>query len=130
MAGNPGETTATLRNNLSLAKSYLPDTVQFFPLMPYPGTASYTWAKTNGYLKIRSYRDYLTARGLHNCVIDLPGLPAEEIVKWCDKSRREYYLNPRYLAYKLKQTITNPHNALRTYKDFVTFRKYLTRRKT
>lgn len=125
MAGNPGETEETLRKNLYLAKRFLPDTVQFFPLMPYPGTKAYTWAKENGYLKINSFRDYLTKEGLHNCVIDLPGLPRDKLVKWCNYSRRVFYLNPIYILYKLMRMILRPYEAVRTYKTFITFRKYV-----
>ena len=128
MAGNPGETTETLKKNLFLAKRFLPDTVQFFPLMPYPGTKAYDWAKEKGYLKIKSVRDYLTPDGLHNCVIDLPGLPREELVRWCDKSRKSFYLSPRYIFYKTKQALLRPNDAIRTYLAFMRFRKYLLRR--
>lgn len=125
MAGNPGETEESLKKNLSLAKKNLPDTAQFFPLMPYPGTRAYAWAKEHGYLKINSFRDYLTKEGLHNCVIDLPGLPREALLKWCDKSRRSFYLHPRYIFYKMKRMIIKPHEAIRTYKAFIAFEKYI-----
>ncbi len=127
MAGNPGETESTLKNNFRLAKKFLPDTIQFFPLMPYPGTKAYQWAKNNGYLRINSFRDYLTKEGLHNCIIELPGLSREKIVKWCDKSRNSFYLSPRYLFYKIKQVLLKPGDAIRTYKAFLTFRKYILR---
>jgi len=128
MAGNPGETENTLKENLRLAKKFLPDTIQFFPLMPYPGTKAYQWAKDNGYLKISSFRDYLTNEGLHNCIIDLPELPREKLVKWCDKSRNSFYLSPRYIFYKIKQMLLRPHDAMRTFKAFLTFRKYILKR--
>jgi len=125
MAGNPGETKETLKKNLYLAKKLLPDTVQFFPLTPYPGTNAYTWAKENGYLKINSYRDYLTSEGLHNCVISIPGLPKEELVKWCNMSRKAFYLSPGYLFYKMRRLLLKPRDIIRTYKTFKTFKKYV-----
>ncbi|MFH1398346.1 MAG: radical SAM protein [Candidatus Omnitrophota bacterium] len=125
MAGNPGETEESLRKDLSLAKMLLPDTIQFFPLMPYPGTKAYSWAKNNGYLKINSFRDYLNEHGLHNTVIDLPGLSGKQLVKWCNYSRRSYYLSLSYFWYKLKQVITNPWSCTRTLRALATFRKYI-----
>lgn len=125
MAGNPGETHESLKDNLRTAKIYMPDTVQFFPLTPYPGTEAYEWAMANGYLKIKSYSEYLTKDGLHNCVIELPGLSREEIMESCYKSRRSFYLNPRYLFYKMKQFLLKPGDAIRTYKAFMTFKKYI-----
>lgn len=45
MVGNPGETKVTMQETLNFAKSLTMDTVQFFPLMLYPGTEAYEWAK-------------------------------------------------------------------------------------
>ena len=125
MAGNPGETKETLAKNIKLAKELLPDTVQFFPLMVYPGTEAYQWAQENGYLMANKFSDWLTKEGLHNCVIGLPNLSAKNIVRWCDVARKEYYLNPRYLLYKLKQIAFHPEEIKRTIKATMGFRKYL-----
>ena len=128
MAGNPGETKETLKQNLMLAKKFLPDTLQFFPIIPYPGTKAYLWAKEKGYLKIESFRDYLTKEGLHNCVVDLPGLPRQELVRWCDYSRKLFYLSTEYLCYKSKQLLCRPQDIARTLKTLLTFRKYILRK--
>ncbi len=125
MAGNPGETKDTLKMSFSLAKRAMPDTVQFFPLMPYPGTQAYQWAKEKNYLKVNNFRDYLTPEGLHNCVIELPGLTKTEILNWCNQSRRYFYWSPRYLFYKSKRIFFNPKEIIRTYKAFMTFRKFI-----
>ena len=61
-------------------------------------------------------------------MIDIPGLPAEKLVKWCDRSRRSFYLSPRYLIYKIIRSAFRPYEAIRTYKAFITFRKYLLRK--
>lgn len=50
MAGNPGDTKETLNQSLRLAKALFDDTMQFFPLMVYPGTEAYKWAKENNLL--------------------------------------------------------------------------------
>lgn len=127
MAGNPGETEETLKRTLKLAKRLMPDTVQFFPLMAYPGTEAFEWAKEQGFLKTTDYADWLTKEGLHNCVVDLPNLEAKKLVSWCDKSRRQYYLSPRYLGYKFKQVLLHPGEARRTFKASCQFRKYILR---
>lgn len=108
MAGNPGETRETLDRTLDLAKRLNPDTAQFFPLMVYPGTEAYDWAEQQGYLRTRDYRSWLTEDGLHNCVLDMPGLSSEELVRWCDEARRAFYLRPRYIWSKLRQVATDP----------------------
>jgi anaerobic magnesium-protoporphyrin IX monomethyl ester cyclase len=126
MAGNPGETGETLKETLSMAIKLNPDTAQFFPIMAYPGTRLYTQYRNAGNLKTEDYRDWLTADGLHNCVVDLPGLTAEELVRWCDEARRKFYLRPRYLAYKALQTVLHPATeGRRTFRAFSSFRKHL-----
>jgi radical SAM superfamily enzyme YgiQ (UPF0313 family) len=48
MVGLPGETEATVKQTLELAKRLNPDTVQFYPVMVYPGTEAYDWYKNRG----------------------------------------------------------------------------------
>ena len=127
LVGNPGETKETLQKTLQLAKKINPDTAQFFPIMVYPGTRAYEWAKENGYLTTEYYSEWLTDDGLHNCVVSRPGLTNDELVQFCDNARREYYLRPGYMAFKLGQTIKHPKEAQRTLKSAKTFVKYLFR---
>jgi radical SAM superfamily enzyme YgiQ (UPF0313 family) len=125
MAGNPGETVASLEETFAMAKKNLPDTVQFFPLMVYPGTEAFQWAKSKGFLKTNNYRCWLTREGLHNCVVNLPDLPAGQIRDWCNRSRRRYYLSLTYLSYKIRQMIIHPGQIRRTVKSFLSFGRYL-----
>lgn len=127
MAGNPGETKETLAKTFALAQRFMPDTVQFFPLMAYPGTKAYAWAKEKGYLRSSRYSDWVTSEGLHSCVLSLPNLSAADVVSWCDTSRRQYYLSLRYLWYKIRQVLFHPAEAQRTIMAFYRFRKYLWR---
>jgi len=127
MAGNPGETTQTLAKTFALAKKFMPDTVQFFPLMAYPGTKAYKWAKDNNLLKSQRFSDWLTPEGLHNCVLNLPNLSSKELVEWCDISRKKYYLSFKYLFYKAGQMILHPSEVKRTLRATFKFRKFLWR---
>ena len=129
MAGNPGETRDTLEETLKMAIKLKPDTAQFFPIMAYPGTRLYDQYKQSGFLMTEDYRDWLTEEGLHNCVVNLPGLSAAELVSWCDRARKKFYLRPGYLVYKAIQTILHPTTeGRRTIRAFSTFRKHLFRR--
>ena len=125
MAGNQGETRETMEKTLDLAKKLNPDTAQFFPLMIYPGTKAYDWAKSNNYIKAETYKDWLTDDGLHNTVVERPDLPYKDIVEFCNRARREFYLRPRYMAYKLKQVMRHPREAKRLVKSFKTFARYI-----
>ena len=129
MAGNPGETPETLAETLKMAISLKPDTAQFFPIMAYPGTRLYEEYRTSGMLRTEDYRKWLTDDGLHNCVVDLPGLSAEDLVNWCGEARRKFYLRPQYLFYKALQTVLHPATeGRRTIRAFSTFRKHLFRK--
>ena len=128
MAGNRGDTRETLEKTLALAKKLQPDTAQFYPLMIYPGTRAYEWALDEDLIEAKSYKDWLTPEGLHNTVVNRPDLPHEEVVKFCDRARRSFYLRPSYILYKLRQVIRHPREFKRLVKSFKTFARYLIRK--
>ena len=128
MAGNRGETRQTMQSTLDLAKRLTPDTAQFFPLMVYPGTKAYEDALRDGHVVAKSYSEWLTPEGLHNTVVDRPDLPHKEIVEFCDRARREFYLRPGYIAYKLRQIVAHPRESRRLFKSLKTFLRYLWRK--
>jgi hypothetical protein len=101
------------------------DTMQFFPLMVYPGTKDYEWASAEGLLTIRNYADYVTEDGNHNSVLKMPDMTSEEIRRWCDAARRQYYLRPRYLLYKIIQQLRQPSEIRRTFKAAKRFIRFL-----
>ncbi|MBM7558081.1 B12-binding domain-containing radical SAM protein [Halanaerobacter jeridensis] len=125
MVGNPGETKETMDKTLEFAKQLNPDTAQFYPMIPYPGTEAYDWAKNNDYLKDYDYDGWLTQDGLHKTIIDPGDLTAEELVSFCSKARKEFYLRPKYILYKLKQSLTDYQEFKRTFKSFIKFAKHL-----
>lgn len=127
IVGNPGETKGTLQKTLDFAKELKPDTAQFFPLMVYPGTEAYTWAKENGYLETQDYSKWITAEGLHNCVISTPALSSNDLVQFCDNARQSFYLRPRYILSKLAQIVMHPSESKRILKTAFIFFKYLAR---
>lgn len=125
MAGNRGETRETLEENLKLSMKLMDDTMQFFPLMVYPGTKDYDWMKKEGLLNINSYADYVTEDGNHNGVARMADMTSDEIREWCNYARRKYYLRPKYIAYKLIQQITHPSEIRRTVKSVKRFARFL-----
>lgn len=127
MVGNLNETPASMEKTLQFAKKLRPDTAQFFPIMVYPGTAAYEEAKKRDYIQIEDWGAWLTKDGLHNSVVNLPNITHEELVSFCDRARRSFYLNPSYLVYKMKQSAKDRRELQRNLKGFVTLSKYLLR---
>ena len=128
MAGNQGETKETLMKSLRFAQEINADTCQFFPLMVYPGTKAFDWARENGYLLTEDYSKWLTDEGLHDCVVSTPELRAKDLVSFCDYARTRYYLSPRYLTYKFIQMVKHPKEIKKTLKSAKTFSRYLFRK--
>lgn len=125
MVGNKGETPGSLERTLQFAKRLNPDTAQFFPLMVYPGTRAYEWADKEQLLETRDFSKWLTPEGLHRSVVVRPDLPSEDLRRFCDRARREFYFRPEYLVQKAKQVATDPYEASRTIKSLATFARYL-----
>ncbi len=124
MVGNEGETKESMQETLKLAMELNADTAQFYPLLPFPGTEAYIWAKKNGYISGR-YDEYVKEDGTINCVLNLPGISAEEMVDFCDKARKQYYLRPSYIAHRLWEGLKNPEDLKRSLKAFGKIKSYL-----
>jgi len=128
MVGNPGETKETMEETFQLARRLNFDTAQFFPLMVYPGTEAFEWAKTNGYLTTTNYAEWLTEAGTHNCVVSRPELSKDDLVEFCNTARRRYYLRLSYMLSKLRQVLVMPTERKRIFKAGKTFFKYLAKK--
>lgn len=128
MVGNQGETKETMHETLRLALKLNTDTAQFFPLIPYPGTEAYEYNKKTGCLTVGDYEHYCAEDGTHNTVLNLPNLPAQEMVDFCNYARRKYYLRPSYILHRLRVGLTNFDDLKRSLKAFGRLKKYLFKR--
>lgn len=117
MVGNQGETKETMEKTLKAALRFDTDTAQFFPLIPYPGTEAYEWAKSNGYITGK-YEDYLQEDGTLNCVLNTPELSSDELVKFCAYARKKYYMRFKYIAHRIWRGIIDPEDLKRSIKAF------------
>lgn len=124
MVGNNGETKESMQDTLRLALELNTDTAQFYPLLPFPGTEAYQWAKENGYIN-GSYEDYVKEDGTINSLLNLPELSSEEMVRFCDDARRKYYLRPGYILHRIWMGLRDPQDFKRALKAFVRIKKYL-----
>ena len=125
MVGNPNDSKETVKTTVELAKELDPDTAQFFPIMVYPGTASYDYFKKKGWLVSDNFSEWVDGNGWHNCMVSRPGMSNKEIVELCDQARKEFYLRPKYMASKMAQVVKNPQELKRIAKSGTTFFRYL-----
>ena len=116
---------ASINKTIELAMKLCPDTVQFYPVMVYPGTEAYEEYQEKGWITVRDYDQWLTKEGLHNCVVRNETLSSAELVRLCDLARKRFYLRPRYIAYKSLQMLTRPTEIIRTVKAARTFYRHL-----
>ena len=114
MVGFPGETRETMQKTLDLAYKVAPDSAQFYPVMPYPGTGAYAYYKEKGYLATENFREWLTEDGGHRCVINLPDLTPTEIEQFCEIAFRKFHFRLKYLLYKFRQAILHPREGWRS----------------
>ena len=125
MLGFPGESAESIEKTIDLAVQLDPDTVQFYPVMVYPGTEAFDEYKEKGWLTARDYDEWLTPAGLHNCVVRNEHFSSADLVRLCDEGRRRFYLRPRYMVYKLLQLVRKPTEIVRTAKAARVFFKHL-----
>jgi radical SAM superfamily enzyme YgiQ (UPF0313 family) len=125
--GIQGETMQTMRETLDFALELDLDTAQFYPLMIYPGTDAYEEARAAGNITCSRWSEWLTAEGLHNCVVRTEELTGRDLVDFCDYSRRRFYLRPGYILRKMVRSIADRDERRRTFMAFGTLRKYLFR---
>ncbi len=124
MVGFPGETRETMNKTLQLAKEVKPDSAQFYPVMPYPGTGAYAYYKREGYLAHEEFDKWLTDDGGHRCVLNLPDLRPDDIEEFCERAFRKFHFGPWYLFYKLKQALLSPKEGWRSFVAGVKFVHY------
>ena len=127
MVGNQGETRETMEETLKLALELDTDAAQFYPLLPFPGTVAYQWARENQYIK-GGYEDYVKEDGTINCVLELPNLSSADMVKFCNDARKKYLLRPAYLAHRLWMGLKDREDLKRSWKAFWNIKKYLFRK--
>lgn len=125
MFGFPGEDGESVEKTIRLAMELEPDTVQFYPVMVYPGTRAYEVYDQNRWITQNDYSEWLTKSGLHNCVIRNEYFDSNQLVQLCDDARKRFYLRPGYILKKLMQLVMVPGERKRILKAFKPFYKHL-----
>ncbi|MCK5380560.1 MAG: radical SAM protein [Candidatus Latescibacteria bacterium] len=97
MIGAPGETRESARATIDFARSLPLDTVQFSGICVYPGTQMYDWAKEQGYLVPKDWREWVSEKYEQVTLLDYPQLRKEEMDALIDEGLRAFYLRPRQM---------------------------------
>jgi radical SAM superfamily enzyme YgiQ (UPF0313 family) len=91
--GYPGDTRESLERTIDYAIDLDPDFANFYPAVPYPGTALYDKAKREGLLVAEDWSrmeySYYLLRG--------NGLDEEVVLNAINRGKRRFYLRPGYL---------------------------------
>lgn len=124
MIGAPGETKTSALATIAFAKSLPLDTVQFSGICVYPGTELYDWAKSNGYLVPRDWREWVSPEKEQATLLSYPGLTKEEIDELIDTGLKEFYLRPAQMLRMLKN-IRSLGDVLRKLHGLRSFSQYL-----
>jgi radical SAM superfamily enzyme YgiQ (UPF0313 family) len=91
--GYPGDTRESLERTIDYAIDLDPDFANFYPAVPYPGTALYDKAKREGLLVTEDWSrmeySYYLLRG--------NGLDEDVVLDAINRGKRRFYLRPGYL---------------------------------
>ncbi|MEP6917726.1 MAG: radical SAM protein, partial [Acidobacteriota bacterium] len=95
--GYPGETPETMDHTVQYAIELDPDFANFYPAVPYPGTALYEKCVRDALLPVEAGQDwskmeysYYLLRG--------NGLNEQVVMKAINRAKRKFFLRPGYMA--------------------------------
>ena len=114
MVGNYGETKESMQESLNLALQLSDDTMQFFPLIVYPGTPDWLRFRQDNLLEIKDYSSYLNEAGGHRCTVKTRDMSPDDLTEWCNKARRAYYLR---VGYVVREISSGSHGPSRPISD-------------
>jgi radical SAM superfamily enzyme YgiQ (UPF0313 family) len=128
MYGNRDETYDTMQKTLDFALRAPIDTAQFYPIMVSPGTADYQYYKDNGMLNTEDFSAWNDAEGQHRSTIKRKNLTEKDIEDFCDYSRRQFYMRPKYWWMKGKESLRDFDHLKKNLRGFMVLAKHLVRR--
>ena len=95
--GYPGETPATMEHTVDYAIALDPDFANFYPAVPYPGTALYEKCVREGLLAPEAGNDW-TKLEYSYYVLNGNGLDGRVVMDAINRAKRKFFLRPSYIA--------------------------------
>jgi anaerobic magnesium-protoporphyrin IX monomethyl ester cyclase len=96
--GYPGDTTASMDATTEYAIDLDPDFANFYPAVPYPGTALYEKSRQQGILK----HDDWTRMEYSYYVLEGNGLDEPTVMRAINQAKRRFFIRPRYVMRHLR----------------------------
>ncbi len=88
--GLPGESLKTMEETAALSRSLDLDFVQYYCVVPFPGTELYDLAKERGWIENTPWENYRQDKA----ILNFPHLSAKEIQAYRQKAFKAFYLKP------------------------------------
>ncbi len=107
IVGFPGETREDILETSKLVKKLDFDYVQVYCSVPFPGSALYGKAKSEGFIKTNDWSMFEQ----NFSVMDTPRLSAGEVMKERERMIKEFYLDPRKI-FKTLCKIRSPREVM------------------
>jgi radical SAM superfamily enzyme YgiQ (UPF0313 family) len=95
--GYPGETPTTMDQTVHYAIELDPDFANFYPAVPYPGTALYDKCVREGLLQPEAGSDWAKLEYSYY-VLSGNGLDDRLVMGAINRAKRRFFLRPRYIA--------------------------------
>jgi radical SAM superfamily enzyme YgiQ (UPF0313 family) len=95
--GYPGETPSTMNHTVQYAIELDPDFANFYPAVPYPGTALYDRVVREGLLPAGAAADWSKLEYSYY-VLEGNGLDHRLVMDAINRAKRRFFLRPGYLT--------------------------------
>ncbi len=99
--GYPGDTTESMEQTTNYAIELDPDFANFYPAVPYPGTAMYEKCKREGLLTTEDW----TRMEYSYYILGGNGLNEAVVMQALNRARRRFFLRPSYLVRHLGEIL-------------------------
>lgn len=97
--GLPGQTLASMTRSVELAIELEADSVEFLPLMPFPGTELFEAARRHGLLRTLDWRQLRHG----HVAIEPKACTAQELTEFQRRAYEAFYFSERYLERALRR---------------------------